>query len=30
LKAKYDPISNRVDMLIEHIILQAKLEGKID
>ncbi len=30
LKAKYDPISNREDMLIEHIILQAKLEGKID
>lgn len=30
LKAKYDPISNRRDMLIEHIILQAKLEGKID
>tara|TARA_E500000331_G_C17252971_1_gene711928 strand:+ start:637 stop:1263 length:627 start_codon:yes stop_codon:yes gene_type:complete len=30
LKAKYKPKSNRVDMLIEYIILQAKLEGKID
>ena len=28
LKAKYDPINEREDMLIEHIILQAKLEGK--
>lgn len=30
LKSKYDPINNREDMLIEHIILQAKIEGKID
>ena len=30
LKARYYPINNREDMLIEHIILQAKLEGKID
>jgi len=28
LKTKYDPINEREDMLIEHIILQAKLEGK--
>ena len=28
LKAKYDPINEREDMLIEHIILQAKLGGK--
>jgi len=30
LKAKYDPINDRQDMLIEHIILQAKLEGKFN
>ena len=30
LKARYYPINNREDMLIEYIILQAKLEGKID
>ena len=28
LKAKYNPINDREDMLLEHIILQAKLEGK--
>ena len=28
LKTKYDPINEREDMLIEHIILQAKLEGQ--
>ena len=30
LKARYDPINNREDMLIEHIILQAKLEGRFN
>ena len=30
LKAKYDPINDREDMLLEHIILQAKLEGKFN
>ena len=30
LKAKYDPINDREDMLFEHIILQAKLEGKFN
>ena len=30
LKAKYNPINDREDMLIEHIILQAKLEGKFN
>ncbi len=30
LKTEYDPINNREDMLIEHIILQAKLEGKFE
>ena len=30
LKAKYDPINDREDMLIEHIILQAKIEGKFN
>ena len=30
LKAKYDPINDRGDMLLEHIILQAKLEGKFN
>ena len=28
LKTEYDPVNIREDMLIEHIILQAKLEGK--
>jgi hypothetical protein len=28
LKTEYDPINVREDMLIEHIIIQAKLEGK--
>jgi len=28
LKTEYDPINNREDMLIEHILIQAKLEGK--
>jgi len=30
LKTKYDPINEREDMLIEHIILQAKLEGRLN
>ena len=30
LKTEYDPINIREDMLIEHIILQAKLEGKFE
>ncbi len=30
LKAKYNPINDREDMLLEHIILQAKLEGKFN
>ena len=30
LKAKYDPINDREDMLFEYIILQAKLEGKFN
>ena len=30
LKARYDQINNREDMLIEHIILQAKLEGRFN
>ena len=30
LKARYYPINNREDMLIEHIILQAKLEGRFN
>ena len=30
LKARYFPINNREDMLIEHIILQAKLEGRFN
>ncbi len=29
LKTEYDPVNVREDMLIEHIILQAKLEGKL-
>jgi len=28
LKTEYDPVNIREDMLIEHIIIQAKLEGK--
>ena len=28
LKTEYDPVNVREDMLIEHIIIQAKLEGK--
>ena len=28
LKTEYDPINVREDMLIEHILIQAKLEGK--
>ncbi|MEC9208970.1 MAG: DUF4294 domain-containing protein [Bacteroidota bacterium] len=30
LKAKYDPINEREDMLIEHILIQAKLEGRLN
>jgi len=30
LKTEYDPVNNREDMLIEHILIQAKLEGKLD
>ena len=30
LKTEYDPVNVREDMLIEHIILQAKLEGKFE
>ena len=30
LKTEYDPVNVREDMLIEHIILQAKLEGKLE
>ena len=30
LKTEYDPVNIREDMLIEHIILQAKLEGKFE
>ena len=29
LKQEYDPLTNREDMWIEHIINQAKLEGKL-
>ena len=29
LKQEYDPLNNREDMWIEHIIIQAKLEGKL-
>ena len=29
LKQEYDPVNNREDMLIEHIIINAKLEGKL-
>ena len=28
LKTEYDPVNIREDMLIEHIIIQAKLEGE--
>ena len=30
LKTEYDPVNVREDMLIEHIILQARLEGKFE
>ena len=30
LKTEYDPVNVREDMLIEHILIQAKLEGKFD
>ena len=30
LKTEYDPTKNREDMLIEHILIQAKLEGKFE
>ena len=30
LKTEYDPVNIREDMLIEHIIIQAKLEGQFD
>ncbi len=30
LKSEYDPVNIREDMLIEHIIIQAKIEGKFD
>ena len=30
LKTEYDPVNIREDMLIEHIIIQAKLEGEFD
>ena len=30
LKARYDPIKDREDMLIEHIIIESKLEGRFD
>ena len=29
LKQEYDPVNNREDMLIEHIIINSKLEGKL-
>ena len=29
LKQEYNPVNNREDMLIEHIIINAKLEGKL-
>tara|TARA_B100000700_G_C14811110_1_gene745214 strand:- start:70 stop:648 length:579 start_codon:yes stop_codon:yes gene_type:complete len=29
LKQEYDPVNNREDMLIEHIVINAKLEGKL-
>ena len=30
LKTEYDPVNVREDMLIEHILIQAKLEGKFE
>ena len=30
LKTEYDPVNSREDMLIEHILIQAKLEGKFE
>ena len=30
LKTEYDPVNNREDMLIEHILIQANLEGKFE
>ena len=30
LKTEYEPVNNREDMLIEHILIQAKLEGKFE
>lgn len=30
LKTEYNPVNIREDMLIEHIIIQAKLEGKLE
>ena len=30
LRTEYDPVNNREDMLIEHILIQAKLEGKFE
>jgi hypothetical protein len=30
LKTEYDPVNNREDMLTEHILIQAKLEGKFE
>ena len=30
LKTEYDPVNNREDLLIEHILIQAKLEGKFE
>ena len=30
LKTEYDPVNIREDMLIEHIIIQVKLEGQFD
>mgnify|MGYP006122048609 CR=1 FL=1 len=30
LKQEYDPVNNREDMLIEHIIIGAKLDGKLE
>ena len=30
LKTEYDPVNNREDLLIEHILIQAKLDGKFE
>jgi hypothetical protein len=30
LKTEYDPINNRQDMFIEHIIMRAKLEQEFN